>query len=109
MSMTLQEMVSKATKLAVNEVQWAAALWRLDKENKIKYTSEDIPMIVQEVLDDVSIRHKDKIVEKIYNIIKSDIAKEAVKGLGDWYKKQLIRFQNDKIDDDIDIGTPAVA
>lgn len=87
--MELQEMVRRAVKQAVGELQYAAALQRLDQRGELKYTMADMPSLVQEVLDDVSLRHKDKIIDFIYRIIKGEVSREAVRGLAKWYKNQL--------------------
>lgn len=99
------ELVQRAVKQAVGEVQWQQALHRLEKTGVVQYSTHDIPALVQEVQDDVSLSHGSRIKEFIYQAIKNDVMKEAVKGLADWYKKQLSCTS----DDDIDIGTPAVA
>lgn len=104
--MTIGELVRKAVKQHVFQGHWETARYILENHGHLRGGTEDIPKIVQEVQDDVSLRCKTKILDSIWQIIKGDVYKESVKGLGKWYKDLM---EKEKQDDDIDIGTPAVA
>ncbi len=104
--MTFEELVKRVVKQSVTRGQWETAEYVLRCNGHLSGSNEDIPKIVQEVQDNIVLRHKYAILESIYGALKGDIFKEAVRGIGKWYKEKL---EKDGSNDDIDIGTPAVA
>lgn len=72
-----------------NEAVWRKAIQRLRDDGKEVFAVQDIPVLCREVTQDVLAENEEDVKDILWNLVKKDIARVALKGFAEWYKDNL--------------------
>lgn len=75
------------------EARWAKAKQRLSEISKEEISLRDIPRLLKEVQQDVCLECESEIKDKLFAWAWPQISRQIIKGLPEWFKKQLMNEQ----------------
>ena len=75
------------------ERRWEKAVERLRDNGDLVNEPKDIGFLVKAVENDIKEECKEEISEKLFNHFWNQIRRCVVRGLPEWYKKELIKNQ----------------
>ena len=71
------------------EARWRKAMQHLRESGRLQGAPQDIPVLLQEVYDDVMVEQEDEIRDFLLKTIARDLKRALTRGLPEWYKRYL--------------------
>lgn len=73
------------------EARWNKAVQHLRESGELENSPRDIGKIIKEIQKDIEEEEKENIKEFLYKEFSSEIYKNAIKGVPEWYKTNLVK------------------
>lgn len=76
--------------------RWTKAVQRLTEQGAIEGRMQDMPKLLAEIKRDLFEEEKDNIMSDVWRLIKSNLEKQATRGVGSWYSERLAQEALDR-------------